>query len=359
MLHGYNTSPMHRAVVVAVWLALGGCSAPEPARPSAFGGAGSSIVAVDATTRVDDAAPAADAAESREPGLDPLAEVLRDVARCDRDEQHVEALRLLEDAISRLGPAPELSAARAGVLRDVGKRSEAHRELVGLRDRDEGSFGPGLWFELAELSCAVGDFDCAAAALAVLRSSVPGASFVKEREADVRALDRCVAKREAPRAVRVRDLLGDLRGAPDAARRLSALRMLETQAVGVRDLAHRIAVGDVDGAVRAAAVAGTRLESDQQAEFCAVALTDRDPRVRQAGCMRASELPSSERVPLLLAALAAESDPATFAVLDAGLCGGTTFLPADAGKAENADYRASIVSQRRARMDANKETTLR
>jgi hypothetical protein len=359
MLHGYNTSPMHRAVVVAGWLALGGCSAPEPARPSAFGGAGSSIVAVDASQRVVDATTAMDAVEPQEAGLDPLAEVLREVARCDREEQHAVALRLLEDARTRFGPTPELSAARAGVLRDLGRRSEAHRELVGLRDRDEGSFGPGLWFELAELSCAVGDFDCATAALAALRSSVPGASFVKEREADVRALDRCVDRREAPRTVRVRDLLGDLRGASDPARRLAVLRMLETQAVGVRDLAHRIAVGDDDGALRAAAVVGVRLDSDQQTEFCAVALTDGDPRVRRAGAVRVSELPLSERVPLLLAALAAESDPATFALLDAGLCAGTTLLPAEAGKAGDAAYRASIVSQRRASMDGIKETSLR
>lgn len=354
MASGYNTAPMQRLVVAAACLALGSCSAPEPAPTSAFGGAGASLVAEEAAGAATVPAAAVDAVAGLEPVADANAELLAEVARLDAEEQHAQALRLLEDAIERLEFSAALAAARAGVLRDLGRRGEAFRQLCVLRDRDEGSFGPGLWFELADLACGLGEFDCASSAIASLRGSVAGASYVKLRERDVEALERCVARREAPRSVRVRDLLGDLRGAADPARRTYALRMLERQPEAVRDLAHRIAAVDPDGAVRASVVAGAQVHRDQVAEFCAVALTDPDARVRRAGAARAASLAVSDRVPLLLAALAAESDSATFAALDVGLCDGTDLVPAEERQAQDAAYRAALVQRRRQALGESK-----
>ncbi len=338
---------MQRLVAAAACLALGSCSAPEPAPTSAFGGAGTSLVAEEAAGDAKAPVSVVDAVAAMESAADPTSELLAEVARFDAEEQHAQALRLLEDAMERREFSAALATARAGVLRDLGRRGDAFRQLCVLRDRDEGSFGPGLWFELADLACGLGEFDCAAAALASLRGSVAGASYVKLRGADVDALQRCVAKRETPRSVRVRDLLGDLRGAEDPARRMAVLRMLERQPEAVRDLAHRIAAVDPDGSVRASVVAGAQVHPDHMVEFCAVALTDPDARVRRAGAERAASLAASDRVPLLLAALAAESDPATFVALDVGLCHGSDLVPSDERQSQDAAQRAALVQQRR------------
>lgn len=359
MSSGYNVAPMQRLVVAAACLALGSCTAPEQKTTSAFGGAEASLVAkAEAGAEQRPAAiveAMTPAAPTTDPAADPTAELLSEVARLDAGEEHAQALRLLEEAIGRSSHSAELCAAKAGVLRDLGRRADAFRELSVLRDRDEGAFGPGLWFELADLACGLGEFDCAAAALASMRATVDGATYAAVREVDVQALERCVSRRETPRAVRVRDLLGDLRGAADPVRRLAALRLLERQPEAVRDLAHRIASVDADGSVRASVVTGARLERDREAEFCAVALTDPDSRVRRAGAARAATLAASDRVPLLIAALAAESDPETFAALDAGVCLGTDLVPMDERQAQDAAQRAALVTRRRKAIDESKE----
>jgi hypothetical protein len=96
--------------------------------------------------------------------------------------------------------------------------------------------------------------------------------------------------------------------------------------------------------VRARAVRLAQPGADVAAAFCAEALADPDPLVRQAAADRAAPLLGERAIEPLAAALAAESDPATFAQLHAALAALVPDAPA-AVDATDADARAGLLAR--------------
>ncbi|MBL8733594.1 MAG: hypothetical protein JNN13_14580 [Planctomycetes bacterium] len=285
-----------------------------------------------------------------EPALD-LAALLLD------EERPAEALQVLDTAAGRR-PSPLLRLARAGVLRDLGRRHLAVAELTGLvRELGAGNLGPGVLFELAELQWLEGAGADAAATLAQLRAAHQGDPWCREHHRDLDGLAAEIAHDEGPQRLRVRDLLGNLRGAPLATVRVATLERLvaiaDAEPALTLDLAGRavaIAAADASPAVRAAAVRLARPVPESVDDFCRLALDDAAALVRRFAASRAAELLGARAVPLLLAQLERESDPAAFAALDAALAasGGASAL-VTASAADTAAGRLAVVTQWRRR----------
>lgn len=311
---------MRRLATAFSVLILAACAAPVAEPVSAFGGGDQSLVPP--PTPAAEVAPPRTEAELRNDiavGIDPESAALALVALLDAEERLTDALSVLAAAAARKGESAVLLTARAGVLRDLGRRTEAITELLRLQSIHPASFGPGLWFELAELNYLQGEREAAGSALRELRTHVDGARFVQEHDFEVRTLEQNTAAGVAARSVRVRDLLGDLRGAGDASRRLAVLEVLLRQGGDHASRACCIAVGDADPRVRSRGVAAAVVDPTLLAEFCAKALSDPDAPVRTAGAQRCAALPRDEAATLLLPVLAAESDPLAFSAMHAVL----------------------------------------
>jgi hypothetical protein len=283
-----------------------------------------------------------------ESGNDVVESALLLVTMLESEERHADALRALRSARAKSPQSAELAVASAGVLRDLGRRAEAIDMLCELRDRDAAAFGPGLWHELAEMCCIESSFSIARDCMRRLRATVDGADYLRQKEQELTLLENAIRRGSGGRAMRVRDLLGDLRGAGDPAVRLEALQRLLPVGGAVAQSACTIAVGDSSASLRAIAVDAAEVDAELLLDFCAAALSDSDPSVRIAGARRATALPMTDRVALLVGALAAEQDGAAFLAIDTALgMDHAATSPLDAAKAADAAYRRERVEDRR------------
>ncbi|MBK8101191.1 MAG: hypothetical protein IPK26_29265 [Planctomycetes bacterium] len=236
-------------------------------------------------------------------------------------ERHEEALAVV-NAAWRRNRAPALMVAAAGLQRDLGRRHEAVATLQAVvTGQTFAGCHPGLLFELADLQWLEGDGPAATATLRAIEATHGRHHWWTERQADVRALHREIARGGAPRAIAVRDVLGNLRGAPAPAERLRSLRELIAIGAGPRAQAVAIGVGDGDELVRAQAVLAAELEVASLLELCRGALGDAAPQVRAAGAARCRDLEPDAALPLLWAALRHEDDPAPLLALHQSLHG--------------------------------------
>jgi tetratricopeptide (TPR) repeat protein len=250
---------------------------------------------------------------------DPTPAALALVRQFDAEERLPEALQVLETALERKPSDSALRVARAGVLRDLGRRREAAEalaELLTLQGPER--LHPGLLFELAELQTLEGNLSAANATLRMLRQAHGNAEWTHRASGDLTTLDRAV---ESGRPVRLlaRDLLGNLRGAPLSGDRLSALRELVRLDPELAARAVAIAGGDLDPEVRAESLHLAVVDAGIMPELVAAGLADRAPQVRLAAVQRAHELAAAESADLLLAALASEQDAGVFTALHGAL----------------------------------------
>lgn len=234
-------------------------------------------------------------------------------------ERHEEALAVVTAAWRRTR-APALSVAAAGLQRDLGRRHEAVATLATVvTDQTFAGCHPGLVFELAELQWLQGDGEAADATLRALEATHGQHRWWTERQADVRSLHREIARGGVPRAIAVRDVLGNLRGAPDPSERLRCLRELIAIGAGPRAQAVAIGVGDTDDLVRAQAVLAAEVEVAALIELCRGALADPAAPVRAAGAARVAGLAPGVALPLLRHAMTNEDDPVPLLALHQAL----------------------------------------
>jgi hypothetical protein len=253
---------------------------------------------------------------------DPVPAAIELVAWLCSEEQHEDALAVLDAALARR-PADALRAVRVGVLRDLGRRHAAVAALRALRtDVGIERMAPRLLFELAELEWLEGDGPAAAATLRILVDTHAGDAFVVATADARKRLATEVAAGGKPERMRVRDVLGNLRGAPEAADRLQALDHLATPSMraedgGIAALAQAVAIGLGDPAevVRARAVAFAEPEPELRAELVAAALDDPSPLVRQQAVARLAEWRPAEAEATAMQHLEHEADPTTFLAL--------------------------------------------
>lgn len=273
------------------------------------------------------AEPSATASTVEEQAPDPAEALLATIDDLCAQERWDEALAHLTNAGGEFGQAREL-ALRAELLRDCGRRHEAlaaWQRFVQLYGLDR--LGSRVVHELATLQRLEGQRDEAAATLQALLARQGQDAYVGLRADELRRQLASIRSGQPITHLSSRDLLGNLRGAPDPAERLRALRLLldagEQPAAAGAALSERavvVALGDVDGAVRALAVASWSGDRADVPEFCAVAFADPFAAVRIAAIQPARRLSDAAARELLLAALAKESEPVVFAALHESLC---------------------------------------
>jgi hypothetical protein len=289
---------------------------------------------------------------------DPTEAALELAARLCESERVGEALPVLDAALARHA-SPLLRIARAGVLRDLGQRHLARNELQAVRlERGAENLHPSLLFELAELQWLEGDGIGAAGTLreigAVHATDAWSTAHLRERESLAAEIERG----GVPSQIRVRDLLGNLRGAPLATERLAVLEQLwnttavtgPTRAV-LRERVVAIALGDDAVAVRAKGVQLATPDAADADAFVRAALADEAPLVRQVAAARGVELLGRAAPPVLLEFLAKEQDPGVFLALHDALATAMrvvdSVLPVSAA---SADGRAAVVARWRERV---------
>ena len=243
---------------------------------------------------------------------------------CDL-ERHQEALAVADAALRRT-EAPELVVARAGVLRDLGQRHEAVAVLLALRSQHgDKALHPGLLFELAELQVLEGAPAAARATLAALRQVHADDSWLLTAAPQLQALEGELERPGGPLQVRIRDLLGNLRGAPSpyvrqiALEQLLAAELPDSARLPLQAQVVAIGVGDESPAVRARTLQLAPLQPAAMAELLSAALQDPAPLVRAAAAGRAAGCLGSAGIAVLRDQLATETDPATFTALHAAL----------------------------------------
>lgn len=247
-----------------------------------------------------------------------------------------EALAVVESALARRQSA-SLRVARVDLLRDLGQRHLAVAELrTVVTDLTVPATPPDLLFDLAELEWLEGNRAAARTALDALVAQHAATDWFLANKRQVTSLRDEVATAAMPRRIRVRDLFGNLRGAPSAVTRVKTLEGLvgdpsatssaasspASSAAAEPGRAARavaIALGDESPAVRTRAVQLAAPEPDVASAFCAAALVDPSPLVRRAAVVRTEELLGAAAVPVLLTALATEADPACFRALHEAL----------------------------------------
>lgn len=276
---------------------------------------------------------------------------------CER-ERVGDALPVLDAALARKA-SPLLRVARAGVLRDLGQRHLARSELQAVRlERGAENLHPSLLFELAELQWLEGDGIGAAATLREI-STVHGADeWTAARRREREALAAEIERGGLPSQMRVRDLLGNLRGAPLATERLAVLQQLWTAAgvseatrTALRERAVAIALGDSAPAVRAKAVQLAAPAPADNALFVREALADEAPLVRQAAAARCCALLGPPGQAVLVEFLAKEKDAGTFLAMHQALAAAANVVdPVLLATAADADGRAAVVARWRERV---------
>jgi len=281
---------------------------------------------------------------------DAVDELLDKAAAMANVEAHADALLALEG--SAFTQDLRVTMARADLWRDLGRRHEALAAMRGVRERlGAAAIDPCTLFDLAELERLEGERAAARRTIASIRELHGAAAWTRANAAQLARVDGQLAAAEPVRAMSARDLLGNLRGAPDPAERLAALRALldghygataAAAAAAVRERAVAIAVGDAAEAVRLAGVVAWRFDAELARDFVALALVDTSPLVRRAAIAHADKLAPSAKVTLLSARLIQEDDADVFLALHDGLRratgGGVAIAPLDiatsAGRAE-------------------------
>lgn len=272
-------------------------------------------------------------------------------------ERHGDALAAIDTVLPRTDN-PTLRIVRAGLLRDLGQRHLAVAELRAVvTAHGAAALHPGMRFELAELEWLEGNANAASAVLDALAREPADAAWCDAHAGERQALATEIAAGRRPTKVRVRDLLGNLRGAPLATTRIAVLERLVAgggvpapDAQRLRERALAIAAGDESAAVRARAVNLVPPEAEFAAEFFDVALADEAPLVRRTAAARAAVALGAEANELLLRHLASEGDETVFVALDRALAS----LVRDAvalgpGDAATPERRAQVVARWRAR----------
>ena len=253
-------------------------------------------------------------------GADPEEAALQLAASLAGRERHHDALAAVEAALQRRPTDGRLRLARAGLMRDLGMRAEAARSLEQLRDEvGIAALHPGVLVELAELQWLEGRPEDAADTLRQVLQVHASDPWVVAREAELAALRGEVDTELRPRTIKVRDLLGNLRGAPDAAVRRAALGRL--MALGGEVAVRAVAAGvvDPDPSVRVLALQGATLDVDAMLDLAGAMLRDPAPEVRMAAAGRLGALGVPAVVPVLLAALEPEQDEDVFTAVVAAL----------------------------------------
>jgi len=272
-------------------------------------------------------------------------------------ERHQEAAAVLAAAIRR-SAEPSLRIALASVQRDLGQRHLAAAGLAALH-REQGTLAlhPALLFELAELQWLEGEKELAKATLVELQSAHTGHPWCAQNAGALRSLELELTSLATPSRVRLRDLLGNLRGAPVELVRLRTLEELVRMAGNngeagatpaalqtLRERAIAIGCGDDSSIVRARAIQLAVPAPAAQPEFCRTALADGSALVRRHAAMRAVELLGERAVPLLLASLEPECDGPTFFAIHEALSSLTADPPAvDRADLGNEAGRATVV----------------
>ena len=289
---------------------------------------------------------------------DPTASALELAALLCDQERLAEALEVVQQAQTR-SQAPALRVARAGLLRDLGRRHLAVAELQALvREYGAGALHPSLLFELAELDWLEGNQASALADLAAINDIHVGDRWCVEHGKQLAELAAEIQRGSGPERVRVRDLLGNLRGAPNVSTRIRVLEQLAaatkpgdenaTGALGARAVA--IACADESPVVRARAVQLAHPDAESASEFCRIALGDGAAIVRRFAAARTVELLGRAGAALVLDGLAREEDAATFVVFHDSLGRLGMMPPAlPADGVETAAARAEVVAAWRAR----------
>jgi tetratricopeptide (TPR) repeat protein len=241
-----------------------------------------------------------------------IAAVLEHVGALAANERYLDALATLDDALAA-APAPQWQAARAAVLRGLGRREVALDQLDALVAAvGPAELHPGLLFERAELAWICGRREAATTALAQLQRIHAGDVWLARHAAELDGLAAELRHAERAGRMRVGDLLGDLRGAPAVEVRTAAfLRAVEADAAGAEGMAEGelvaravgIAAGDPEPHLRALAVRYADPDPAALAEFCAMALADPSPLVRSVAVQRATALPREAAATLLVAAM--------------------------------------------------------
>lgn len=339
------------------WLGVGACVALAAcaATPTARS-APRSVVSAPETS----AAPVAVAATSPMASAPPAAateadavEELLDVAATLADvELHADALRSLDASVHAADL--RVAMARADLLRDLGRRHDALAAMRGVRDRlGAAAIDPRVLFEIAELERLEGERASARRTIAAIRELHGDAAWTRANGARLAVVDGQLAAGEPVRAMSARDLLGNLRGAPEPVERLAALRSLldgasadTVEAASVRERAVTIALGDDAEPVRLAGVEAWTFDAAIGRDFVALALCDASPRVRRAAVAHAGHLPPAAAAALLFARMNQEEDVEVFLALHDGLRaaagGGAAITPLDAATAAG---RAAVVDR--------------
>lgn len=304
-------------------------AAPPPEPRIIVDDAGAAAEAVERPPADDD--PALDLERSLRAALasssDPSGPALELMGLLCSCERYPDALAVAVEAQSRSN-SPALRVAKAGVLRDLGRRHLAVAELRSLL-QDHGAAGmhPSLLFELAEIEWLEGDPDASKQVLATIEAVHAGDAWCIEHRKSLEALADEMQHGASPTRVRVRDLLGNLRGAPSAMVRLRVLEQLSAATLdgdqAASDDLHARAIAaacaDESPSVRARAVQLAPFDGPTGEQFCATALDDPDALVRCCAAARAPEWLGAAGVPILLDHLAGEKDAAAFAALHGAL----------------------------------------
>jgi hypothetical protein len=344
---------MPRAFAATLGSILAACAAPAPAPQTVFG-------EHDDLVEARQPSPAGETAVANEAELrarlarddDPTDAAIELARLLDREDRQTEAL-LAIDAALRRATGPVLQIARAGVLRDLGRRSEALAQLTAVADGPAGGrLQPSLLFEWAELAALEDDLGLARRALRRLDAAPGAAAFAQERQTELDALRQALAAGTRLVPVRVRDVLGELRGNSDPAARRAAFLALFALGGDPARTAVAAILDDPDPELRSLGVRSAQVPAASVADFCAVALSDPAPAVRRAGAERAAVLPAAEAAALLLPTMASEADAAAFVAMHATLQKITgTGAELTAAAAADPALRASLVAQWRAQWE--------
>ncbi len=258
-----------------------------------------------------EAAAAANAAPERAPAEDaedtaPLAAIVADLRLAER---HGEALAAVEQALAGDPADHEARLLRVGLLRDLGRRDEAHQALAaataGLEPRD---LHPSLLLARAELEWLTGDLATARRTLASLREVHGGDAWVFAHRGALAALNDTLERGGDYRQWPVADLLGDLRGAAAPEQRLRAFQTLQQGDPETQARAAAVAAVDRHPALRIAAISRVELPPAALAEVGATALRDPAAGVRIAASRRLLAVPADLGAPVLVAGLEREED---------------------------------------------------
>ncbi len=291
---------------------------------------------------------------------DPTEAALALAAMLVAEERCAEALTVIDTALQRVRPSA-LRVARAGLWRDLGQRHLAVSELRALRrDAGAGAMHARVLLELAELEWLEGERDAAAATLRELQAEHGTDARWHELAAGHQRLADEIAAGTHSR-MRIRDLLGNLRGAPIVTERMAVLaQLLAVDQLNEReraDLCERvlaITFADESPAVRARALQLANVAPELAHDVCAAGLTDEAALVRQVAVDRAIAWLGSGARDLLLTSMACEGDPAAFRTIDGALAGlfGGLFgkAPSEPAAADTAEGRARILAAWRTRL---------